>query len=365
MGKPLIAVNHLKKSYGNNVVLRDVSVEIERGDVIAVIGPSGCGKSTFIRCLNLLEEPDSGQIVVDGVQLNNHGSQIDGVRRKMGMVYQDFNLFSHLTVLENVILAPTHVLKIPRAQAISEAFALLQLVGMAPRADFMPNQLSGGQKQRAAIARCLAMRPEIILFDEPTSALDPTMIDEVLAVIRKLVKTGMTSVIVTHEMAFARHVSNRVFFMEEGGIYEQGTPEEVFDNPQREKTRIFINKLKVFERSGAIHLLDPFELVQELTDYCNKYELSRRETNNITLVLEEILVFLTHHASVDDRVRIFVSYNESTGEKKMEIGYSFPSGNLLEHPDFDPLSRRLVEGFSTGISVGTKEGLEHLFLEGF
>jgi len=235
----LISVKNLKKSYGENTILENVSLKIEKGDVIAVIGPSGCGKSTLLRCINLLEKPDSGEITVNGLEITKKNSEIDSVRMKMGMVYQNFNLFSHKTVLENVIIAPVKVLKMPREKAIVEALKFLKLVGISNRADFMPDQLSGGQKQRVAIARCLAMHPDIILFDEPTSALDPTMIDEVLSVIKKLVKSGMTSIIVTHEMTFAKNIANKVFFMEDKGIYEIGTPEEIFDNPKKEKNKNF------------------------------------------------------------------------------------------------------------------------------
>jgi polar amino acid transport system ATP-binding protein len=219
----MISIRNLKKSFDNNLVFEKVNAEINQGDVIVIIGPSGCGKSTFIRCINLLEKPDSGQIIIDGTDITKDNSVIDKIRQKMGMVYQNFNLFSHKTILENVILAPMNVLKMPKKQAIAEAFEYLKMVGIANRADYMPEQLSGGQKQRAAIARCLAMHPEIILFDEPTSALDPTMVDEVLSVIRKLAKSGMTCVIVTHEMNFAKNIATTIFYMDDKGIYEKGS----------------------------------------------------------------------------------------------------------------------------------------------
>jgi polar amino acid transport system ATP-binding protein len=338
------------KSYGDNVVLENVNIDINKGDIIAVIGPSGCGKSTLIRCINLLESPDSGEIIIDGVTITNKNAPIDAIRQKMGMVYQNFNLFSHKTVLENVIMAPIHVLKIPKSQAIKEAMVYLKMVGMGHRADFMPDQLSGGQKQRAAIARCLAMHPEIILFDEPTSALDPTMIDEVLAVIRKLVKTGITSVIVTHEMNFARHIANRIFFMEERGIYEEGTPEDIFENPKREKTKIFIQKLKVFEYACQIRGFDIYELVSKLTEYCQKYDVSKREMNNINLILEELLVFLSQKAGKNDTTAILVSYHEEAKKIELEIRYGSPETNILEHPEFDEISGQLIRGLSTDIS---------------
>ncbi|HNT96287.1 MAG TPA: amino acid ABC transporter ATP-binding protein [Thermotogota bacterium] len=346
----MISIRQLKKSFGNNVVLENVNVEINKGDVIGVIGPSGCGKSTLIRCINLLEAPDSGEIRIDGVNIAEKNAPIDSIRQKMGMVYQNFNLFSHKTVLENVIMAPIHLLRIPKKQAIEEAFSVLKMVGMSHRADFMPDQLSGGQKQRAAIARCLAMKPEIILFDEPTSALDPTMIDEVLAVIRKLVKTGITSVIVTHEMGFARNIANRIFFMEERGIYEEGTPDEIFDHPKREKTKIFIQKLKIFEYKLQIRQLDIYELAGKLSEYGQKYDIAKRQMNGLNLILEEILVFLSQNADHKDMTSVIVSYQEANQQIQLEIRYGSPSMNVLEHPDFDEISRQLIHGLATDIS---------------
>ncbi|HNR64328.1 MAG: amino acid ABC transporter ATP-binding protein [Thermotogaceae bacterium] len=346
----MISIRQLKKSFGNNVVLENINVEINKGDVIGVIGPSGCGKSTLIRCINLLEAPDSGEIRIDGVNIAEKNAPIDSIRQKMGMVYQNFNLFSHKTVLENVIMAPIHLLRIPKKQAIEEAFSVLKMVGMSHRADFMPDQLSGGQKQRAAIARCLAMKPEIILFDEPTSALDPTMIDEVLAVIRKLVKTGITSVIVTHEMGFARNIANRIFFMEERGIYEEGTPDEIFDHPKREKTKIFIQKLKIFEYKLQIRQLDIYELAGKLSEYGQKYDIAKRQMNGLNLILEEILVFLSQNADHKDMTSVIVSYQEANQQIQLEIRYGSPSMNVLEHPDFDEISRQLIHGLATDIS---------------
>jgi len=226
----------------------------------------------------------------------------------------------------------------------------LKMVGMSHRADFMPDQLSGGQKQRAAIARCLAMKPEIILFDEPTSALDPTMIDEVLAVIRKLVKTGITSVIVTHEMGFARNIANRIFFMEERGIYEEGTPDEIFDHPKREKTKIFIQKLKIFEYKLQIRQLDIYELAGKLSEYGQKYDIAKRQMNGLNLILEEILVFLSQNADHKDMTSVIVSYQEANQQIQLEIRYGSPSMNVLEHPDFDEISRQLIQGLATEIS---------------
>ncbi len=346
----MISIRNLKKSYGDNLVFENINAEIGQGDVIVVIGPSGCGKSTLIRCINLLEKPDAGQIIIDGTDITKENANISKVRQKMGMVYQNFNLFSHKTILENVILAPMNVLKIPRKQAIAEAFTYLKMVGIANRADYMPDQLSGGQKQRAAIARCLTMHPEIILFDEPTSALDPTMVDEVLSVIRKLAKDGMTCVIVTHEMNFAKNIATSIFYMDDKGIYEKGPPEVIFNNPQREKTKVFINKLKVLEYECYIKDLDIYDFTNKLTEYCQKYDLTKRESNNINLVIEELIVYIAANAKPNDKIVLNVRYNENTGEKEIYLCYTAPHGNIIENEALDEISRRLIKGLTNEIS---------------
>ena len=240
----MIQISHLRKTYDNGLeVLRDVNATIGRGEVISIIGPSGTGKSTFLRCLNLLESPTSGSIIVDGQDLLSKQTDVPRLRRKMGMVFQSFNLFNHLSVMDNLCIGPVKLLGKSRKQAEARAMELLEMVGLAEKAHAMPSQLSGGQKQRVAIARCLTMNPEIILFDEPTSALDPTMVSEVLGVIRTLAKQGMTMVIVTHEMHFAREVSTRIFYMDQGVVYEEGTPEQIFDNPQCERLKSFLGKI--------------------------------------------------------------------------------------------------------------------------
>ena len=239
----MIKVKNLKKQFGNNVVLKDISVAIEKGEVISVIGPSGSGKSTFLRCINGLEEFDGGHILVDNEDMADKNLNIDKLREKIGMVFQSFNLFPHLTVLENIILAPVPLKKMSKEEAKIKAKELLKKVGLEEKADFYPSSLSGGQKQRVAIARALAMNPEAILFDEPTSALDPEMVGEVLQVMKSLAKDGMTMVVVTHEMGFAREVCDRVIFMADGEIVEQGSPNDVFLNPQHERTQNFLKVL--------------------------------------------------------------------------------------------------------------------------
>ena len=239
----MIKVENLHKYFGDLEVLKGVNAKIDKSEVVCVIGPSGSGKSTFLRCLNLLEVPTAGKIYIDGIELMEHQKEIDKYRQKVGMVFQQFNLFPNMTVLKNITLAPVKVLGMEQDAADKLAESLLDRVGLLDKKNEFPNRLSGGQKQRVAIARALAMNPEIMLFDEPTSALDPEMVGEVLEVVRQLAAEGMTMVIVTHEMGFAREVANRVLFMDGGIIEEEGTPAEVFGNPKSPRTQSFLNKV--------------------------------------------------------------------------------------------------------------------------
>lgn len=235
-----VVVKDLYKSFENLDVLKGISVEINEGEVVCLIGPSGSGKSTFLRCLNRLEESTSGTILVDGFEISDKKLDINKTRENIGMVFQQFNLFAHLTVKKNIMLAPVDRKKMTKAEAEKKALELLERVGLKDKADYYPHQLSGGQQQRVAIARALAMNPDIMLFDEPTSALDPEMVGEVLQVMKELAQAGMTMVVVTHEMGFARDVADRVIFMSDGVIVEQGTPEEIFTNPKEQRTRDFL-----------------------------------------------------------------------------------------------------------------------------
>lgn len=238
-----VSVKNLKKSFGNLEVLKDINIEIAEGEVVCLIGPSGSGKSTFLRCLNRLEEITAGEVIVDGHPISDKNTNINKVRENIGMVFQHFNLFPHLSVLDNITLAPVELKRMDKEAAKTKAMELLQRVGLADKASSYPSQLSGGQKQRVAIARALAMNPDIMLFDEPTSALDPEMVGEVLEVMKQLAADGMTMVVVTHEMGFAREVADRVIFMDGGYIVEEGTPEEVFGSPKEERTISFLNKV--------------------------------------------------------------------------------------------------------------------------
>ena len=242
-GQPLIRVQDLGKSFGSIDVLKGITVDIHKGDVVFVVGPSGSGKSTFLRCLNLLEEPTSGHIFFEGTDITDSRTDIDKHRQKMGMVFQQFNLFPHMDIMKNLTIAPMKLQGKGQKEAEEEAMGLLERVGLADRAHAYPSQLSGGQKQRIAIVRALCMKPDVMLFDEPTSALDPEMVGEVLQVIKSLVKTGMTTVIVTHEMGFAKEVSDRVFFMDGGIIAEKGSPDQVFNHPSNPRTKEFLSKV--------------------------------------------------------------------------------------------------------------------------
>jgi len=277
----MITVSHLSKKYiqpdGSTLtVLKDVNCEIHNGDVISIIGPSGTGKSTFLRSLNLLDPPTGGSIIYNGENILQKGYPVHKMRQKMGMVFQNFNLFNHMTVIENVMYAPCKIKNMSLDRARKEAMVLLRKVGMAEKADFYPISLSGGQKQRVAIARCLAMKPEVILFDEPTSALDPTMVGEVLSVIRQLAKEGMTMLIVTHQMRFAHDVSNRIFFMYDGYIHEEGTPQQIYENPIHSATRAFVQRIRkeVFEIDGDD--FDFFDMETRIKQFCIKYNIPEK-----------------------------------------------------------------------------------------
>lgn len=239
----MIKINNLKKSFGKKTVLKGIDLQVTQGEVMVIIGPSGSGKSTLLRCLNLLEKPDSGDIYLDDELITSPDSNVDKVREKMGMVFQNFNLFPHKTVLQNIMLAPVKVKKVPVKEAEQQAVALLEKMGLTDKKDVFPNSLSGGQKQRVAIARALAMNPEVMLFDEATSALDPEMVGDVLSVMKELAKEGMTMVVVTHEMGFAKEVADDVIFMEDGLIVDEGTPEHIFDKTDNVRTKEFLSKV--------------------------------------------------------------------------------------------------------------------------
>ncbi len=345
----MITVKHLSKVFNNadkkNIVLRDVNCTINKGEVISIIGPSGTGKSTFLRCLNLLETPTSGEIIVDDQNILSKEVDTNKVRQKMGMVFQSFNLFNHLSVLENVIIGPCKLLNMPRKEAEKQAKELLQKVGMGEKANAMPSELSGGQRQRVAIARCLSMKPEIILFDEPTSALDPTMVSEVLSVVRELAKQGMTMAIVTHEMKFAQDVSTRVFFMYDGIIYEEGTPEQIFEHPEKPVTQAFVNRIRsiAFDVQGKDYDLYGFN--GKIENFCYKYSLSGC-SNKLELITEELLANILPMEKV---LHLRINYSEKDYALRMEVEVE-----QCEQPLFDAqkdeLSCSIVKGFCNDIT---------------
>ena len=325
----MISIKHLSKTFRNPdgstiTVLKDVNCEIGQGEVISIIGPSGTGKSTLLRALNMLEPPTGGEILVDGENIMAKGYPLDKLRRKMGMVFQGFNLFEHMTVLENIIYAPMRLRGVTRAQAEEEALELLKKVGMAQKAGVYPDSLSGGQKQRVAIARSLAMHPDVILFDEPTSALDPTMVGEVLSVIRQLAKDGLTMLIVTHEMRFARDVSTRIFFMNEGIIYEDGSPEQIFGHPVHSATKAFVNRIQkvVFEVDSDSY--DFLQIHTGINQFCLKYNLSDKAGLAYSLVKE----MLFGHLRSLRPLTVRLTHAELSGETALD----FMAEGLQESP---------------------------------
>lgn len=351
----MIKIEHLRKEYPNVTPLQDVSAEIHDGDVISVIGPSGTGKSTLLRCINQMEKPTSGQVWVDGVEITDKKCDINKVRRKMGMVFQSFNLFGHLTVIENIMLSPMDLLKKSKQEAYDEGMRLLRMVGLAEKALNYPDELSGGQKQRIAIARTLAMDPDVILLDEPTSALDPTMVGEVQAVIRDLAKTGKTMMIVTHEMNFARAISNRVFYMDEGGIYEDGSPEQVFDHPQRENTRRFIRKLKVLELNIRGKDYDFLDMAGQIGTYCNKNQIAPKQASRIQLSFEETTQMLVSRMD-RPRIQAVCEYSEATESAEWTIRYAGPRLDLTA--EGDELALAVLKGMTATMEYTRNEGEE-------
>ncbi len=329
----MIKIEHLRKEYPNAVPLRDVNAVINDGDVIAVIGPSGTGKSTLLRCINRLETPTSGHIWVNDLDVTEQKTDLGKVRQKMGMVFQSFNLFGHLTVIENIMLAPMDLLGKSKQDVYDEGMRLLRVVGLGEKAFSYPDQLSGGQKQRVAIARTLAMDPDIVLLDEPTSALDPTMVGEVQAVIRELAKTGKTLMIVTHEMAFAKAISNRVFYMDEGGIYEDGTPQQIFDDPQRENTRRFIRKLKVLEIEINSRDYDFPGTFSRIEQYCDKNQIDRKMSQYIHLAFEEMVNNQLVSVLKDPKIRTTVEYSALDETATVTIQYNGGSYDVTREGD--------------------------------
>lgn len=341
----MITVKHLSKTYNNTAipftVLKDVNCEIKKGEIISIIGPSGTGKSTFLRCINLLEQPTSGEIFVNGINIMDKKTDLNAIRQKMGMVFQNFNLFNHLSILHNVTIGPIKLLNMPKEEAENQAMTLLRMVGMAEKANAMPSELSGGQKQRVAIARCLSMKPDVILFDEPTSALDPTMVSEVLSVIRQLAKMGMTMLIVTHEMKFAYDVSSRIFFMNEGIIYEEGTPEEIFEHPQKPLTKAFINRIRTLEYEIKNSDFDLHRMNAEIEQFCQKYVLGDNILNRILHLVEELPSLMMQRPGT---IHLKLDYSEKNYNIYLEVEQDGCTEPILENNDTDEVALSIIRG---------------------
>lgn len=354
----MIKVENLFKSFGSLKVLQGVNAEIKKGECVSIIGPSGAGKSVFLYCLNGLEKCDGGNIYINGDNICDKKTDINKIRLKMGMVYQNFNLFSHLSVIENIILAPVKVKKISREKAVETADKLLETVCLFDKKHSYPDELSGGQKQRIAIARALAMEPEIMLFDEPTSALDPAMSGEVLAVIRNLAKLGYTMVIVTHEMNFAKEISDRVFFMNEKSIYESGAPGEIFNDPKKPATIAFIRKLKTFNYKVSSYSFDLIEMSARLKLFCVKYNIEAKKIDYTNLAIEELITYILKHCYDKKRTpEIDITVEFGDIDKKIEIEVVHDGKTL--NP-FDKISFRPGEGGEkTETENETEAGVEN------
>ena len=356
----LIEVKGLYKSFGDLEVLRNVNLTVEEGEKIAIIGGSGCGKSVFLRSLELLEVPDDGQIFIDGEEITARHANVNKIRRKMGMVYQKFYLFSHMNVMDNLCLAPVKLAGMSRADAEAHAMDWLAKVGLTSKAYAMPANLSGGQQQRIAICRSLMMNPKVLLFDEPTSALDPTMVGEVLAMIRMLTKHNMTMLIVTHEMNFAREVADRVLFFADKGIYEQGTPKEIFDAPKGEKTIAFIRKLKYFGYEVTDRNFDLLAMQGGIRNFAEKYGLGSRLAYRLELCSDELIhemIAGCYSENAPVKIGLDISYSEADGSTMISLTSAGKSFNPFKVDDDD---------VHLGVSMlkNTAKKIAHSFTEG-
>ena len=354
----LIEVRHLRKEYPGITPLKDVNVTIDRGEVISIIGPSGTGKSTFLRCLNRLETPTSGQILVDGQDMCAPDVDLPAMRRKMGMVFQNYELFNHKLVVENLMLAPMKLLGISKHEAYEQALELLDMVGLKDKALSWPRELSGGQRQRVAIARGLAMKPEILLFDEPTSALDPQMVSEVLNVMTSLAERGLTMAVVTHEMRFARDASTRVFYMDKGECWEAGPPEQIFEHPLRQETHDFVYRVRSWEWDFNTPNVDLPALDASLLEYCTRQFMGRRAANTCQLLIEEaVIAQLLGVAAKRGLADPGVHLNLQAGEGGVDVLLTVDYRRMLQSGDDpydeidDALSQAIVRGLCERVEV--------------
>ena len=338
----MIQVRNLKKSFNGNTIFENVNFDINDGDSVVIIGGSGCGKSTLLRCIDRLFEPDCGEIIYNGQNILGKDVDINKYRQKVGMVYQHFNLFSHLNVLENCIITPVKVLKMPQDKAIEKAKKLLDMVGMSKSLYKMPSALSGGQKQRVSIARTLMMDPEVILFDEPTSALDPTMVDEVESVIKNLISEGLTCVVVTHEMRFAKSIASKVIFLAEKGIYEEGTAEEIFERPDKPLTRQFIYRSRLSTIEINKDSYDMYALVSQINNILMPYGLTKAQTNAVSRVVEEIVYPIINGKDVDN-MTVTVGASDTGVGHRLFIETTDINENLLKRKEIDELGLKIIK----------------------
>ena len=338
----MIKISHLSKKYDSVSPLKDINTVINDGDIISIIGSSGCGKSTLLRCISMLEHPTTGQILIDGVDITDKDNYNNPVRLKMGMVFQSFNLFPNMTVIENVMKSQISILNRTKQEAYDRAIKYLNLVGMKGKELKYPDSLSGGQKQRVAIARTLAMDPEIILFDEPTSALDPTMVEEVQSVIRDLSKLGKTLLIVTHEMKFAREICNRVFFLDQGIIYDDGTPEEVFDHPVKARTRRFVNRIKAFEYLIEDNECDLEDFLSQLMQYAYKNQIDHKAIHKLENCFEELCLEILLPILKNPLILFVFEINEEENTINVSVSYNGEDFNPMDSDN--KLSLALLKG---------------------
>jgi polar amino acid transport system ATP-binding protein len=363
----MIRVSGLTKRFGRTPVLNGIDATIARGECVAIIGPSGTGKSVFLRCLALLEKPDSGSVIINGTDITARGADINRIRERMGLVAQGFNLFSHLTVLDNITLAPRFVRGQAKADAEARAHELLALVGLAEKAHAWPTELSGGQQQRIAIARCLAMDPDIILFDEPTSALDPLMTREVLTIMRKLTDRGLTLVVVTHEMDFARDSASRIFYFDEGTLYEEGTPAELLENPKRDKTRAFVRSVETLQFAIGTRQFDLVAMNARIDWFCRMHGLNQRQAYRIQLVVEELILEILESCfpGRDPDLKVTVDHSQASNGIVLGVTYSGAEFNpLSDRPgDGDQLGMTLVTGIARSHGFSFTNGINSLIIK--
>lgn len=342
----MIKVEHLRKKFGNIVPLKDINVTINDGEVVSIIGPSGTGKSTFLRCLNLLDTPTSGHIWIDDEEITKKNAPVYKIRQKIGFVFQSFNLYEHLTAVENVMYAQVKLLNKTRQEAYDYSIMLLNTVGLQGKAMQYPSELSGGQKQRVAIARTLALDPDIILFDEPTSALDPLMVGEVADTIYDLAKMGKTMIIVTHEMKFAKKISNRILFFADGIVYDEGTPEEIFDYPTKEKTKLFMQNIGVRTFEVIKDVTDYYDAMNEVRKFVAKYDVDNSYVHKLELLVEEFTFnFFKEYAKHEEKMKVILRCDKKTADVSCSFYHNIER-NFLDNRNIT-ISSRLITTLSS------------------